>query len=97
MESKIEFLSIKGFTLEVAKEFRIEEFLDSYPAKVSSNRVSKLKKLFIQSVQMLEEAKLIEVQYQNLNDGQFYSIQNLQPRTLGKGFIIYEKLSFESF
>jgi hypothetical protein len=56
-----------------------------------------MKKLFIQSVQMLEEAKLIEVQYQNLNDGQFYSIQNLQPRTLGKGFIIYEKLSFESF
>lgn len=97
-EFEVQFYVLQVFSsVELAKEFRIKEFLDNYPAKISSNRVSKIKQLFIRSVQLLAEVKLIEVDYQNLNDGQFYSIHQLESRTLGKGFIIYEKLSFDSY
>jgi len=82
-------------SVQIAKEFRIQEFLDNYFTKISNSRIAKIKQSFVQSVWLLEKFNLIESYYTNLNDGKSYPIQQLKSRNLGKGFIIYEKLSFK--
>jgi hypothetical protein len=91
---EVRFRILQVFSsVEIAKEFRIQEFLDTYPSKISNQRITAIKQSFINSVLILNQYKLIEPYYRNLNDEQLYSIDKLDRRTLGKGFIIYEKLT----
>jgi hypothetical protein len=91
---EVRFRILQVFSsIEIAKEFRIQEFLDTYPSKISNQRITVIKQSFINSVLILNQYKLIEPYYRNLNDEQLYSIDKLDRRTLGKGFIIYEKLT----
>jgi hypothetical protein len=84
---------IKVFhSVDITKTFLIQQFLDSY-STVSNQRINKIKKNFIELVQILQEYDLIQSNYKIISNGLFVDIDELTTTNIEEGFIIYEKLS----
>jgi hypothetical protein len=92
--TKDQFKVIQVFSsITFEKKFFIKEFLDSYSAVLSNQRITKIKKLFLQFVAFLKEHDLIESNYKIIYDGYYHCVQELNIHNISQGFILYEKLS----
>ena len=74
-EFEVQFKVIQVFSsVNLEKKFFIKEFLDSYSAVLSNQRRTKIKKLFLQFVDLLKEHDLIESNLKIISDGLFVEI-----------------------
>ena len=97
-ELEVYFHCIQIFSsTDLEKKFLIREFLDSYPAVLSYQRKTKIKKLFLQFVASLEKYDLIESNYQIISDASLKDVIELTLSNISEGFILSEKLSFNSY
>ena len=93
-EFEVRFKIIQVFSsINIVKEFFIQEFLDSYPSVLSNQRRTKIKKLFIQSVKLFQQYDLIEPDYKIIYDGYYCSVEELTIYNISEGFVLSEKLS----
>lgn len=83
--------AISYFTLYFGKLFPLQQFLDSY-STVSNQRINKIKKIFIEFVQILQEYDLIESHYKIISNGSFLDINKWNISNISEGFVIYEKI-----
>lgn len=79
-------------SIDIEKEFLIEEFIKSYPASLSNQQKTEIKKYFIELVEKFKEADLIESKYKILTYEGFRETKRLTPKNISKGFLVYEKL-----
>jgi hypothetical protein len=77
--------------LKLEKSFTLQQFLDSY-STVSNQRINKIKKNFIELVQILQEYDLIESNYKIISNGSFLDTNELNISNISEGFVIYEKI-----
>ena len=90
---EVQFKFIKTFSSpSLEKKFLIQEFLKSYPALVSNQRKTKIKRLFLELVTSLKNADLIQSKYKVISDGNWKEVSELTISNISEGFIIYEKL-----
>ena len=83
---------IKVFhSVDITKTFLIQQFLDSY-STVSNQRINKIKKNFIELVEILQEYDLIESNYKIISNGSFLDTKELNISNISEGFVIYEKI-----
>ena len=78
-------------SVSIEKKFFIKEFLTSY--RISNQRITNMKRTFIQLVKLFEEHHLIESNYKIISDGKVYDTDQLTSTNISEGFIVYEKLS----
>jgi hypothetical protein len=78
---------------EFEKQFFIQEFLDNYQSVISNQRITNIKRYFIQLVKVLEDHDLIEANYKIISNGCFYQTEELNIHNISEGFVLYEKLS----
>lgn len=80
---------IKVFhSVDITKTFIIQQFLDSYWT-VSNQRI---KKNFIELVQILQEYNFIESNYKIISNESFIDTNELNISNISEGFVIYEKI-----
>jgi hypothetical protein len=92
LKVRVKFVQV-FHSVNVEKEFFIKEFLSSYSSAISNQRVTNIKKYFIQLVQLLEKNNLIESKYKIISNGSLHDTHRLTVKNISEGFIIYEKLS----
>ena len=93
-EFDIRFKVLQVFSsINVMKEFFIKEFLDSYLSVLSNQQRTKIKRSFIQLIQILEKYNLIENNYKIIYNSSFYDTQKLTTCNISEGFVLYEKIS----
>jgi len=91
---EVGFEIIKVFSsVTIEKEFFIQEFLDNYQSVISNQRITNIKRYFIQLVKVLEDHDLIEANYKIISNGRFYHAEELNIHNISEGFVLYEKLS----
>jgi hypothetical protein len=78
-------------SVNIEKEFFIKEFLASY--SISNQRITHIKRNFIQLVKVFEEHDLIESNYKVIFEGYYHSVEELTIHNISEGFVLYEKLS----
>ena len=84
------FQTFSSISLE--KTFLIQEFLDNYPSILSNQQKTKIKRAFIQLVELLKEKELVEENYKIILNEDFHPADKLITQNISKGFVIYEKL-----
>jgi hypothetical protein len=83
---------IKVFScVQFEKKFFVRQFLETY--QVSNQRKTRMKRIFIQLVHLLQEHNLIEDQYKVILNGQMVPTRNFTTESISEGFVLYEKLS----
>ena len=93
-ELEVRFKLFQVFTsVSIEKEIYLEDFFKSYPSVLNNQQKTKLKKCFIELVQILENSGLIESKYKIIFKGILHETQTLTSRNISEGFVIYEKLS----
>ena len=91
---EVRFKFIQVFTsVNIEKVFFVQEFLESYPSVISSQRKNNIKKHFIELVEFFKEHDFIEDSYKIISNENCYSTTRLNTHDISEGFIIYEKLS----
>ena len=91
---EVRFKFIQVFTsVNIEKVFFVQEFLESYPSVISSQRKNNIKKYFIELVELFKKHDLIEDSYKIISNENCYSTTRLNTHDISEGFIIYEKLS----
>jgi len=78
-------------SVNIEKEFFIKKFLASY--RISNQRITNIKRNFIQLVKVFEEYDLIEPNYKIISEGYYHSVEELTIQNISEGFVLYEKLS----
>jgi hypothetical protein len=81
-------------SVDIKKEFYIEEFISHNFNAISNERKTKIKKCFIELVKTLEEYDLVESGYKIISNNMYYNTNELTTKNISQGFIIYEKLNF---
>ena len=90
---EVQFHVIRTFSsLDIQKTFYLKEFLQAYPSTLNNQQIAKIKRYFIQLMEIFEEHKLIESSYQVLVDDKVYHVDKLLPNNISQGFIVFEKL-----
>lgn len=79
-------------SVEIEKIFLIQQFFQDYPSVLSNQQKTKMKKYFIELVQILQENHLIETNSKIISNGKAHSTDQLTITNILEGFIIYEKL-----
>jgi hypothetical protein len=93
-ELEVRFKLFQVFSsVSIEKEIFVQEFFKSYPSVLDNKQKTKVKKCFIELVKILEEYDLIESKYKTISKGILHHTQELTPRNISEGFVIYEKLS----
>ena len=78
-------------SVSMEKEFFIKKFLASY--RISNQRITNMKRTFIQLVKVFEEHDLIEPNYKIISDGYHHCVEELTIHNISEDFVLYEKLS----
>ena len=92
-EFDVRFKVLQVFSsVNIQKEFFIQEFLDSYPSVLSNQQKTNIKKYFIQTVNILKNSDLIESKFKILLNGFLHDVKELNTNNISEGFILYEKL-----
>lgn len=93
-EFEVQFKVIQVFSsVDIEKVFSIKDFLQNYPSTLNNQQKTKIKKYFIQLVGRLKEHHLIESNCKIISGGKSYDTDQLIPKNISEGFIVYEKLS----
>ena len=91
-EFDVAFEVMKTYSsVSIQKKFFIKKFLASY--RISNQRITNMKRTFVQLVKLFEEHSLIESNYTIISDGKIYHTDQLTSSNISEGFIVYEKLS----
>jgi hypothetical protein len=76
----------------IDKVFRIKEFFENYPSRLSNQQKTKMKGYFIQSIKLFQRYDLIENDYKIISNGFLLVTDTLTPKNIYEGFVVYEKL-----
>lgn len=79
-------------SINLEKVFHVKQSLDSYSSIISNQRISDIKKYFIEIVEILEENDIIENNYKIISNRKFYKIDQLTTHNISESFVLYEKL-----
>ena len=92
-EFEVLFKIIQVFSsVDLEKTFYIKEFLQNYPSTLTNKQITKIKKYFLQIIQIFQEHQLIDSNYKIISNGKLYDKDQLTSRTISEGFVVYEKL-----
>jgi hypothetical protein len=64
-------------SISVEKDFYIEDFFNTYPSTLSNQQRTKIKKSFIELVEIIQDADLIEPNYKIMSNGLFFKTDRL--------------------
>ena len=78
----------------IEKRIDIKKFIDGFPSKLSNQTSRKLKLLFLEPIQILENNGVIESRFKVFRDGKLEPVKKLTIDNISEGFVIYEKLNF---
>jgi hypothetical protein len=85
---------IQIFTsISIEKIIDIKSFFHSYSSALNNQQKTKIKRDFIQLIEVLEKHQLIESKYKIISKGRFLDTPELTVRNISEGFVVYEKLS----
>lgn len=90
-EVQVQFLQVFS-SVTIEKEFLIKEFLDSYLSTISNQRITNVKRFFIELVETCQEYNLIKTKFKILSNNSWIETNKLNTFNISEGFIIYEKL-----
>lgn len=90
-EVRFKFIQI-FHTPNIEKIFLIQVFLNSYSSLISNQRMANIRKYFIQLVQEFQQKELIENKYKIIIKGKYVITNQLTPKNIEEGFVIYEKI-----
>lgn len=79
----------------IEKRFLVYDFIQNYPSSLSNQGVTKIKKYFIEAIQLLEENQLIKPkpnEYKVYTGNQYSLTNKLTTQNISEEFIIYEIL-----
>ena len=79
-------------SVDLEKTFYIKEFLQNYPSTLTNKQITKIKKYFLQIIQIFQQHQLIDSNYKIISNGKLYDKDQLTSRTISEGFVVYEKL-----
>jgi hypothetical protein len=65
--------------------------------RISNQRITNMKRTFIQLVKLFEEHHLIEPNYQIISNRYHYSVEELNIHNISDGIILYENFNTHSF
>jgi len=92
-EFEVLFKIIQVFSsVDLEKTFYIKEFLQNYPSTLTNKQITKIKKYFIQIIQIFQEHQLIDSNYKIISNGKLYDKDQLTFKNISEGFVVYEKL-----
>ena len=93
-EFEVQFQVIQVFSsVDVEKTFSIKDFFQNYPSTLNNQQKTKIKKYFIQLIQIFEEHGLVDSNYKIISHGKVYDTDKLTSTNISEGFIVHEKLS----
>lgn len=88
-----QFKVIQTFSsIDVEKVFNIEEFFEKYPSVLSNSQKTRIKKYFIELIQILEKNQLIKSKFKVIDGHKLVEVEQLVPNKISQGFVVYEKL-----
>lgn len=79
-------------SVDLEKTFYIKEFLQNYSSTLTNKQITKIKKYFIQIIQIFHEHQLIDSNYKVIPNNKLYDKDQLTSKTISEGFVVYEKL-----
>lgn len=91
LEIQYKFVETFSTTTHLEKKFLMEDFFNSYTKVLDTQEKTKIKQLFLNFINLLQENNLIESRYKVLTDGVFRSVEKLTINNISEGFIVYEK------
>ena len=91
-EVRFKFIQVFG-SVDLEKTFYIKEFLQNYPSTLTNKQITKIKKYFLQIIQIFQEHQLIDSNYKIISNAKLYDKDQLTSSTISEGFVVYEKLS----
>ena len=91
LEVRVKFFKTFG-SINTEKIFLIQDFFQSYKSILSNQQKTKMKKDFIELVEVLQHYDLIEDNYKIISNGNFCATKQLNANNISEGFIIFEKL-----
>ena len=72
-EFEVLFKIIQVFSsVDLEKTFYIKEFLQNYPSTLTNKQITKIKKYFLQIIQIFQEHQLIDSNYKIISNGKLY-------------------------
>lgn len=91
----VQFEIIRVFSsLGLEKRFDLKAFISMYPSTLSNQNIRQIKDLFIESVEILQHNNLIQPRFKILRNGNLEPVNNLTPKNISEGFVLYEQLNF---
>jgi hypothetical protein len=91
-EFEVQFKVIQVFSsVDLEKTFYIKEFFQNYPSTLTNQQIAKIKKYFIQLIQIFQEHKLVDSNYKIISNGKLYDKDELTSNNISEGFVVYEK------
>lgn len=99
--SKYEFFVLleilKCFNLpNLERRIHVKQFINNFPCTFSNQTIRKIKILFLDAIQILENNQLIESRFKVFRHGKLEPVEKLRLKNISEGFVIYEKLNFFS-
>lgn len=89
------FKSIKCFNSpNLEKRIYVKQFMKDYPSTLSNQNVRRMKTLFLEAIEILEDNQLIESRFKVFCNGKLKSVEKLTTQNISEGFLIYEKINF---
>jgi hypothetical protein len=93
-EFEVQFKVIQVFSsVDLEKTFYIKEFFQNYPSTLTNQQITKIKKYFIQLIQIFQEHKLVNSNYKIISNSKLYDKDELTSNNISESFVVYEKLS----
>ena len=77
-------------SVDLEKTLYIKEFLQNYPSTLTNKQITKIKKYFLQIIQIFQEHQLIDSNYKIISNGKLYDKDQLTSRIISEGFVVYE-------
>jgi hypothetical protein len=79
-------------SVNIEKEFFVQEFLNSYPSIISNQRITNIKRAFIQLIKLYQQYDLVENNFKIISNESFIDTDKLTIFNISEGFVIDEKL-----
>jgi hypothetical protein len=73
LEVRVKFIQVFS-SVSIEKEVFVQEFLDSYSSILSNQRITNIKRTFLQLVKTIQESNLLEANYKIIFDINRYSL-----------------------
>lgn len=83
-------------SVNIEKEFFVQEFLNSCTSIISNQRITNIKRAFIQLIKLYQQYDLVENNFKIISNESFIDTDKLTIFNISEGFVIYEKLKIKN-